>query len=78
VPEAIKLDRYDRFMQVQQAISKARLQLRIGQITPILIDEVDAEDIVGRSYAEAPEIDGLVYLKGAGDYQPGDIVEAKN
>ncbi len=77
VPEAIKLDRYDRFMQVQQAISKARLQLRIGQITPILIDEVDAEDIVGRSYAEAPEIDGLVYLKGAGDYQPGDIVEAK-
>jgi len=77
VPEAIKQDRYDRFMQVQQAISKARLQLRIGQITPILIDEVDAEDIVGRSYAEAPEIDGLVYLKAAGDYQPGDIVEAK-
>lgn len=77
VPEEIKQDRYDRFMQVQQAISKARLQLRIGQITPILIDEVDAEDIVGRSYAEAPEIDGLVYLKAAGDYQPGDIVEAK-
>ncbi len=77
VPEEIKQDRYNRFMLVQQAISKTRLQQRIGQITQVLIDEVDDEGAVGRSYAEAPEIDGLVYMNGESDHKPGDIVEAK-
>jgi len=77
VPEAVKQDRYNRFMQVQQAVSTARLQQRIGQVTPILIDQVDHEAAVGRSYAEAPEIDGLVYLQGVTDCQAGDIIEAR-
>lgn len=76
VPEAVKQERYERFMQTQQVISAARLQQRIGQTTPVLIDEVDDEGAVGRSYAEAPEIDGLVYLNGVCDIQAGDLIEA--
>ena len=43
----------------------------------VLIDEVDADGAIGRSRADAPEIDGRVYLDGAADLQPGDLVEAE-
>ncbi len=75
VPEAIKQERYDRFMQVQQKISAARLQQKIGRTLEVLIDEVDHEGAIGRSYADAPEIDGLVYLNGEQSLQPGDKVK---
>ena len=75
VPEFIKQERYDRFMQVQQKISAARLQQKIGRTLEILIDEVDGEGAIGRSYADAPEIDGLVYLNGEQSLQPGDKVK---
>ncbi|MDQ2078520.1 30S ribosomal protein S12 methylthiotransferase RimO [Marinimicrobium sp. ABcell2] len=74
VPEEIKQERYDRFMQVQQKISAARLQLKVGRTLEVLIDEVDEEGAIGRSYADAPEIDGLVYLNGEQSLQPGDKV----
>lgn len=75
VPEAIKQERYDRFMQVQQKISAARLQQKIGRTLEVLIDDVDHEGAIGRSYADAPEIDGLVYLNGEQSLQPGDKVK---
>lgn len=75
VPEEIKQQRYARFMEVQQEISAARLQAKIGRTLSVLIDEVDDEGAIGRSYADAPEIDGLVYLNGEFDVQPGDRVE---
>jgi ribosomal protein S12 methylthiotransferase len=75
VPDDVKQDRYDRFMQTQQAISTAKLQKRIGQTMTVLIDEVDEEGAIGRSYADAPEIDGMVYLNGDTDLQPGDRVQ---
>ncbi|MDT7524560.1 MULTISPECIES: 30S ribosomal protein S12 methylthiotransferase RimO [Idiomarinaceae] len=75
VPEHIKQERYERFMQVQQEISAARLQAKIGRTLTVLIDEVDNEGAIGRSYADAPEIDGLVYLNGEHNVQPGDRVE---
>lgn len=75
VPEAVKQERYERFMQVQQEISAARLQAKIGRTLTVLIDEVDAEGAIGRSYADAPEIDGLVYLNGEQDVKAGDRVE---
>ena len=62
VPEAIKQSRYDRFMQHQQAISTARLSLRVGQQMQVLVEAEDEEGYVGRSYADAPDIDGLVYI----------------
>ncbi|HEY7884026.1 MAG TPA: 30S ribosomal protein S12 methylthiotransferase RimO [Cellvibrionaceae bacterium] len=74
VPDEIKQERFDRFMQLQQTISTARLQQKIGRTITVLIDEVDDEGAIGRSSADAPEIDGMVYLPGEG-LQAGDLVE---
>jgi len=62
VAEDTKQARYDEFMQHQQAISTARLKLRIGQQMQVLVESKDEEGYVGRSYADAPDIDGLVYI----------------
>lgn len=75
VPEDVKQARYERFMEVQQEISAARLQAKIGRTLTVLIDEVDGEGAIGRSYADAPEIDGLVYLNGEQDVKAGDRVD---
>lgn len=77
VPDTIKQERYDRFMQVQQKISASRLQQKIGRTLQVLIDEVDEEGAVGRSYADAPEIDGLVYLNGEQSLKAGDLVRVE-
>ncbi|WP_372749554.1 30S ribosomal protein S12 methylthiotransferase RimO [Litorivivens sp.] len=74
VPDDIKQERWERFMETQQRISSARLQQRIGQQLEVLIDEVDEEGAIGRSYADAPEIDGKVYLDGVTDLRPGDAL----
>lgn len=75
VPEAIKQERYDRFMQLQQKISTERLARKVGQTLQVLIDEVDEEGAIGRSFADAPEIDGNVYLNGEKQVAPGDLVQ---
>jgi hypothetical protein len=62
VPEEVKEERYHRFMQLQQAISAARLQQKIGKTLKVIVDEINEEGIIGRSMADAPEIDGLVYV----------------
>ena len=77
VADEVKLERWERFMALQQDISAAKLQQRIGKTIEILIDEVDADGAVGRSSADAPEIDGKVFLDGATDLHPGDFVEAE-
>ncbi|MEQ5318927.1 30S ribosomal protein S12 methylthiotransferase RimO [Providencia vermicola] len=75
VPEDVKEERYHRFMQLQQQISTQRLQDKIGREIWVIIDEVDNEGAVGRSMADAPEIDGMVYLNGEFDVKVGDIVK---
>ncbi len=77
VPDDIKQDRFDRFMQLQQKISTERLKQKVGQTLQVLIDEVDEEGAIGRSFADAPEIDGAVYLNGDTDLNPGDLVSVK-
>jgi ribosomal protein S12 methylthiotransferase len=77
VPEELKQERWERFMQVQQEISAQRQQARIGQWIEVLIDEVNEDGAIGRSRADAPEIDGKVYLDGVQGLQPGDLVEAQ-
>lgn len=74
VPEATKQERWERFMAAQQRISTQRLQQRIGQQMEVLIDEVDEQGAVGRCYADAPEIDGKVFLDGFHDTYPGDAL----
>ena len=75
-PELMQ-ERWERFMEVQQVISAAKLQAKVGTTQEILIDGVDAEGAIGRSTADAPEIDGRVHLPGITDLAPGDFVEAE-
>lgn len=63
VPEEVKEARFHRFMQVQQQISANRLQQKVGKTLAVIIDEIDDEGIIGRSMADAPEIDGMVYVE---------------
>ena len=77
MPDEVKQDRWDRFMAHQQAISTARLQLKIGKTIQVLIDEVDEEGPIARSMADAPEIDGNVYIDSDEPLQPGDIVQVR-
>ncbi|MGM3193296.1 30S ribosomal protein S12 methylthiotransferase RimO [Dickeya dadantii subsp. dieffenbachiae] len=77
VPEEVKEERYHRFMQIQQRISSQRLQAKVGRELKVLIDEVDEEGAIGRSMADAPEIDGAVYLNGENRVNVGDLVTVK-
>jgi ribosomal protein S12 methylthiotransferase len=81
VPEAIKEERYARLMEVTERISAARLAAKVGRTLPVIIDEVGEPDedgdigATGRSQADAPEIDGAVYLRNVPEsLQPGAIV----
>ena len=74
VPEAVKEERWHRFMQAQQKISARLLEGKIGTELDVLIDRVDEERAIGRSYADAPEIDGTVILEDETEVKPGDIV----
>jgi len=78
VPEAVARERYEAFMAHQQAISSARLARRVGQTLSVIVDELDGERAIGRSYADAPEIDGVVYVD-CEDHapRPGDVVSVR-
>ena len=77
VPEEVKQERYARFMEVQAAISAQRLQEKVGSHMQILIDEVDEQGAIGRSYADAPEIDGKVFLDGFTQTSSGSWVDCE-
>ena len=81
VPEEVKEERYQRIMEKTAAISAAKLQAKIGRILPVIVDEVGEPDeddgsvgATARSQADAPEIDGNVFLRDTSGLQPGDIV----
>jgi ribosomal protein S12 methylthiotransferase len=82
VPEELKHERLARFMEVQERISAAKLQAKIGTMQTVLVDEIlqDEEgniEAIGRTKADAPEIDGVVYLADAEGLTPGDFVEVQ-
>ncbi len=76
IAEEVKEERFHRFMQVQQAISAQRLQQKIGKTLAVIVDEIDEEGIIGRSMADAPEIDGVVYVDNLSQsaVKIGDII----
>jgi ribosomal protein S12 methylthiotransferase len=74
VPEEIKEDRRRRFMELQQEISRQRLAAKVGKTMTVMIDQVTDDGVIARSSADAPEIDGLVYVEEACDVQPGDFI----
>jgi ribosomal protein S12 methylthiotransferase len=72
VPDEVKQERYERFMQLASSISAARLAAKVGRRMRVLVDEVDADGAVARSTADAPEIDGTVRIAKPGKLRPGD------
>ena len=77
VPEPLKKERWERFMALQQSISAEKLNQKIGTVQTVLIDEINEDGALGRTAADAPEIDGVVHLPGHTDLRPGDWVEAE-
>lgn len=75
VPAEVKQDRWDRFMEKAQAISEAKLAAKVGQRIEVIVDEVDADGATCRTKADAPEIDGNLFIdEGFETLKPGDIV----
>jgi len=77
VPKEVQEERWNRLMAHQQEISAKRFAAKIGREMDVLIDEVDEEGAIGRSWADAPEIDGAVYLNDEFKVKPGDMVRVK-
>ena len=77
VPQEVREERRARFMAVQEKISARRLQQKIGKTLAVLIDETGARGAVGRSSADAPEIDGVVHIKKANGHNPGEFVQVR-
>jgi ribosomal protein S12 methylthiotransferase len=77
VPDEVKEERWQRFMEVAKEISSNRLTGLVGRTIDVVIDEVDEEGAIGRSQWDAPEIDGSVFLNGDCELKPGDIVKAR-
>ena len=79
VPEEVKEERWQRFMEVSARISAAKLAARVGDVEQVIVDEADPEEDVAyaRSRRDAPEIDGRVILAGGGELEPGDLVEVE-
>ncbi|HJU27341.1 MAG TPA: 30S ribosomal protein S12 methylthiotransferase RimO [Rhodanobacteraceae bacterium] len=77
VPEELKEDRLERFMEVQAEISAAKLQGQIGRTIQVLVDEVNAGGAVARSSADAPEIDGVVRIAGAQSLKAGEFAQVR-
>ncbi|MDT8757648.1 30S ribosomal protein S12 methylthiotransferase RimO [Sphingomonas psychrotolerans] len=77
VPEEVKEERYARVMEKTAAISAAKLAAKVGRTLEVIIDEVGEDGATGRSQADAPEIDGEVFLRDAGHLSQGDIVQVQ-
>ena len=75
VADDVKQDRYDRLMAHQQAISAERMAAKVGRTLRVLVDEVDADGAIARSTADAPDIDGQVFIDDGQDLSPGEFVD---
>lgn len=82
VPEEVKKERLSRFMEVQERISATKVKAKVGTMQTVLVDELTTDDndniiAVARTKGDAPEIDGVVYLKDGEGLNPGDFVDVK-
>ncbi len=75
IPPEVQQERLARLMLLQEEISEERLARKVGKTITVLVDEVDEEGAIARSSADAPEIDGLVYIEDGQDLQVGEFVE---
>ncbi|WP_069470096.1 30S ribosomal protein S12 methylthiotransferase RimO [Candidatus Marithrix sp. Canyon 246] len=77
IPEELKQERLNRFMEMQSQISAEKLQQKIGQKITVIVDEITDTEIYARSAAEAPEIDGLIIIEKTKDLLPGALVDVR-
>jgi ribosomal protein S12 methylthiotransferase len=77
VPNAVKEERWHRFMQAQQKISARRLRRKVGTRQQVIVDEIGPSVAKGRSMADAPEIDGAVYVASRRPLRVGEIATVK-
>ncbi len=77
LPEAVKQERFDRFMSLQQQISAHKLAETIGDELLVLVDGISDGMAVARSYADAPEVDGVIYIDNAAHLHAGDFVQVR-
>ena len=77
VPEELKEDRLERFMEVQAEISEAKLRNKLGRTLTVLVDEANAEGATARSMADAPEIDGVVRINDGQSLKPGQFAQVR-
>jgi len=77
VPEEVKQERYERFMELQAEISAQKLQAKIGKTLQVLVDEVHPDYAIARSSADAPEIDGVVIIENPGHLKAGEFAKVK-
>ncbi|MDZ4089407.1 MAG: 30S ribosomal protein S12 methylthiotransferase RimO [Tabrizicola sp.] len=78
VPAEVKQERFDRFMEKAQAISEAKLAAKVGKVLEVIVDEVDEDGATCRTKADAPEIDGNLFIdEGFEALTPGDIVKVQ-
>ena len=77
VPEAVREERRQRLMELQEDISTLRLEQKIGREIEVLVEEVDEEGAVARSQADAPEIDGLVHIPNGEHLEVGEFVRVR-
>jgi ribosomal protein S12 methylthiotransferase len=78
VPEEVSSERQAVLMQLQEEISRRRLARRVGNIEEVLVDEiVEQDNIIARSYADSPEIDGKVFMNYSEGVQEGDLIKVK-
>jgi ribosomal protein S12 methylthiotransferase len=77
LPAEIMAEREQTFMQLQADISYRRLQSKIGSVQQVLVDGTDENRAIARSHADAPEIDGLVYILNGGHLRAGELVDVR-
>jgi ribosomal protein S12 methylthiotransferase len=77
VPEEVKAERWDRFMQRQHSISAARLKRKVGRRIKVIIDAIGPTVATGRSEGDAPEIDGVVHVASRRPLRVGEIATVK-
>ena len=78
IPEEVKQDRLQRFMEIQAEISRDKLAMQVGRAMTVLIDEVQEGRIIARGPGDAPEVDGLVIIDGDWeDVDAGDFIEVQ-
>ena len=78
VPDEVKQDRWNRFMEKSQAISEAKLAAKVGKVLEVIVDDIDAEGATCRTWADAPEIDGNLFIdEGFEGLSVGDVLKVE-